>query len=359
MRLKNEGDHSTSAKNAKAIFGQKVDIDGDSTAELWEFMQKANEAQNRIIFAEIEPLKTVQNNKYPQISDDNPINIVLSIESEITGEEKTANTYALINDIIKAAKEKIPDEMSPVEKLQKLYCIIRDDFNIQAKDGLFQLSEGLVKENKAANCVLSSYIYIAVAHEMGWPLYYASSERHAFVYWKIDESKYFGFETTNGGGVSAKACNLIRREAKFALSNGINRLIADTFNNRGLVYNMSGEKGRAIDDYGNAINLKPDDPDSYNNRGVAYDEQGKFDLAIKDYSSAIELSGTEPDFYGNRGFAYFESGIYDKAIDDYSMVIKLKPEEPDTYKHRGDAYYELGKYKLAEEDFEMARKLSK
>jgi tetratricopeptide (TPR) repeat protein len=358
-RLKNEGDRTASAKNSKAIFGQNIDIDGDGTAELWEFMQKANETHNKSIFNEINPLKSIGNNNDPQISDDNPINLVLSVESEITGKEKTAYAHALISSIIVAAKEKIGEDTRPVEKLQKLFCIIRNDFHIHSEDGLFQISEGLTKESKAANCVLGSYIYIAVAHEMGWPLYYVSSERHAFVYWKTEEGGYFGFETTNGGGVSAKASNLIRREAKFALSAGVNRLIADVFNNRGLAYDMKGEKDKAIDDYNVAINLKTDDPDSYNNRGVAYDEEGKFDLAIKDYNTAIELSGAEPDFYGNRGFAYFESGLYDKAIDDYSVAIKLNPDESDTYKHRGDAYYELGKYKLADNDFETARKLSK
>jgi tetratricopeptide (TPR) repeat protein len=325
-RLKDEGDHTTSAKNSKAVFGQNIDIDGDNSVELWEFMQKANEAQNRTIFNEIKALQVVQNGKYPEISDDNPISIILSVESEITGKEKTGAAYAVINGIIQAAKEIITDEMGPVEKLQTLQGIIRNDFNIKPKDGLFQLSEELAKDRKAANCVLFSYLYIAVAHEMSWPILYASSERHAFIYCKIDESKYIGFfETTKDGGVGAKTRELIKREEKYAFNNDINRLIAETFNNRGLAYYLADRNDKAIDDFGKAIDLKGDDPDLYNNRGAAYDEEGNHDKAIIDYTKAIELSGVDPTFFNNRG----------------------------------DAYYELGKYGLAEKDWEMARQLSK
>ena len=59
-RLKTEGDKTTSASNAKALFGQDIDIDGDRTAEIWEFMQKVNEYRAKTVYPEVEGFKKIQ-----------------------------------------------------------------------------------------------------------------------------------------------------------------------------------------------------------------------------------------------------------------------------------------------------------
>jgi tetratricopeptide (TPR) repeat protein len=348
-RLKNEGDHTTSAKNAKAIFGKNMDIDGDNTVELWEIMQKANEAQNKIIFNEIKPLKTVQNSKYPFISDNNPIRIILSIESGITGEKKIAKAYILINNIIKVAKEKITSAMSPTEKLQKLYRIIRDDFNIQYGDTDL-LSEGLNKENRTVDCETGSFIFIAVAHEMGWPVYLLTSNDHAFVYWRFDDKNHFGFETTKRGGLAPEDGKLVDQAAESSYKNHSNYLFASAYFRRGYVCN----KLQAIKEYNRVIQLRPDHALAYSNRGATYRKLGVYEMAVSDYTNAIKFSPGYPDFYRNRAFSYYDLKRYDLAIKDFNVAIEKGSGGSSSYYCRGYALLNSSNYKLAVEDIAKA-----
>ena len=62
---------------------------------------------------------------------------------------------------------------------------------------------------------------------------------------------------------------------------------------RGNVYFSKRQYGRAIQDYGQAIALKPDFAAAYHNRSFTYSTMGQFDQAILDYDEAITRS---PDF---------------------------------------------------------------
>ena len=76
---------------------------------------------------------------------------------------------------------------------------------------------------------------------------------------------------------------------------------AETYYNRGLVYDNKGEIDRAIVDYNRAIELNPSYAEAYSNRGIAYQSQGDYDLALEDFSKAIELDPNSAVPYNNRG----------------------------------------------------------
>ena len=67
---------------------------------------------------------------------------------------------------------------------------------------------------------------------------------------------------------------------------------------------------------------------AYYNRGLAYNSKGQYDRAIQDYDQAIRL---KPDFalaYGNRGFSYLKKGSLrdlDQAIADSQQALRLDP----------------------------------
>ena len=61
----------------------------------------------------------------------------------------------------------------------------------------------------------------------------------------------------------------------------------------------------AIEDFNNAIRLKPDYAYTYNNRGIVYGELSQYQRAIEDFNTAI---GLKPDYakaYNNRALVYF------------------------------------------------------
>ena len=61
----------------------------------------------------------------------------------------------------------------------------------------------------------------------------------------------------------------------------------------------------------------------------------KYDRAIEDYNEALRL---KPDFaqaYSDRGAAWYFKGEYQKAIADYDQAIQLEPDNARAYTNRG------------------------
>ena len=126
---------------------------------------------------------------------------------------------------------------------------------------------------------------------------------------------------------------------------------AASYSNRGIAHDNLGQYQRAIEDYREAIRLKPDYAEAYNNRGAAYHNLGQKQRAIEDYNEAIRLKPYTAEAYNNRGAAYDNLGQKQRAIEDYNEAIRLKPDYVDAYYNRGLTYRELGQYKLAIEDY--------
>jgi tetratricopeptide (TPR) repeat protein len=65
--------------------------------------------------------------------------------------------------------------------------------------------------------------------------------------------------------------------------------LAIAYNNRGVAYRLKTEYDKAIDDFNEAIKLRPNYPNALNNRAVAYRNKGDLDHALADYDQAIAL----------------------------------------------------------------------
>jgi len=104
---------------------------------------------------------------------------------------------------------------------------------------------------------------------------------------------------------------------------------------RGLVYAKLLMHQQAIDDFNNAISIKPDLAEAYYTRGTYYGKsRGQYTLAIDDLNEAIRL---KPDYYeafNNRGIILNILGAYRKAIDDFHQAIKLYPDYADAFNNK-------------------------
>ncbi len=86
---------------------------------------------------------------------------------------------------------------------------------------------------------------------------------------------------------------------------------------------VKGDYDLALNDFNEAIKLKPTDVSVYLNRGRTYSNKKNYDLAIDDYNKVIELNPKEAMAYFNRGESYEKKGNALQAIGDYQKVLEL------------------------------------
>jgi tetratricopeptide (TPR) repeat protein len=125
----------------------------------------------------------------------------------------------------------------------------------------------------------------------------------------------------------------------------------------GLAYTNLEEYEKALENYGRAIELDPEDTVAYINRGVTFAGLKEYERALEDFGRAIELDPKDAGAYNNRGLAYADLKEYERALEDYERAIQLDPEDTVAYNNRGVAYAELKEYQLALEDYRRAIEL--
>jgi tetratricopeptide (TPR) repeat protein len=115
---------------------------------------------------------------------------------------------------------------------------------------------------------------------------------------------------------------------------------------------------KALNDFTEAIRLKPDVPEEYYNRGTSFLKLKRYDEAISDLSRAIQLRRDYSDAYNNRGVAYLESKRYANALGDFTEAIQLK-EDPQFYRNRAATWEAAGQHANALQDTQQADQLER
>lgn len=113
----------------------------------------------------------------------------------------------------------------------------------------------------------------------------------------------------------------------------------------------------ALDDYNKAIILIPDFDKAFHNRGIIYDNLGQFDLAMKDFEKALELAPNNFEIFINRGVVYGKMNQLDKAIEDFNKAIEINPRNSSAYSNRGLANNIAGNKESALQDYNKAIEL--
>lgn len=97
--------------------------------------------------------------------------------------------------------------------------------------------------------------------------------------------------------------------------------------------------------------------EDYFERGLKHQNVANQDFAIEDYTEAIRLKPDYSAAYLNRAVAFSSLKMYGKAIRDCDEVIRLAPNFGLGYNNRGVIYQQLSLYEEAQRDFEIAHRL--
>ncbi len=137
---------------------------------------------------------------------------------------------------------------------------------------------------------------------------------------------------------------------------------ATEFHFRGEARFERKEYAAAIEDFTQAIKLRPDFSKSLMFRGFALEVLGELERAIADFTKAMEIEPLAGVPYSARARVRLTKGDSDGAIADFTKAIELDPKEANKalyYRMRSDAYRLIGKVTLAAADKETADKLDK
>ena len=159
-------------------------------------------------------------------------------------------------------------------------------------------------------------------------------------------------EATNAETI--QGCDAVIRWAREST-----RDAAAAFYNRGIAYRNQGQFDRAIDDYDQALRLRPVFAEAWNDRGVAHHLKGDNGRAAADFSEAIRLKPDYAAAWFNRGGAWASLGRLDRAIADFDQALVLEPGDADVLLARGEVRRRAGAVAGGDADIAAGRQTRK
>jgi len=120
-----------------------------------------------------------------------------------------------------------------------------------------------------------------------------------------------------------KAIELLRKAT--ALDHKYADELAAVYQQRGYAAATNKQFQDAVNDYSEAIKLKPEDARIYEQRAAVEMKLNDNDKALADYSEAIKLKPNEARYYAYRSYIYELKGDVKSSMADAEKVLKLDP----------------------------------
>jgi tetratricopeptide (TPR) repeat protein len=126
---------------------------------------------------------------------------------------------------------------------------------------------------------------------------------------------------------------------------------------RGMVCLQMGRYEEALTDFGRIVNLDPRCAWALACRGEIYRMMEMHAEALIDFDQAIELNPDVAEVVAGRGETFRLLGLHAEALADLDSAIALKPDYGWAIVCRGKAHWQMGQYEKALSDFSRALKL--
>ena len=117
---------------------------------------------------------------------------------------------------------------------------------------------------------------------------------------------------------------------------------AAAFSARAQTLAQNGQNAEALAAYGSALNLDPHNAQTFYNRGLLYQAEKQYEFAIADFTSANGLTPQQPDPLIGRALCYISTNKLKEAAADLDEAVQLAPQNGQAWSTRGVAYEKLG-----------------
>ncbi len=185
--------------------------------------------------------------------------------------------------------------------------------------------------------------------------YWKTSEtlfRHAI---EVTKDNYLGHKGIGDALITQGRVDEAIEQYQEALRLKPNR--AESYNNLGLALHRKGRADDAISQYYQAIRLKPADATVRNNLAIALAGKGQTDEAIGQFQEALRLKPNSAEAHNNLGLALYRKGRNDEAISQYQEALRLKRNYPFACNNLGSALLKKGQIDEAIRQFQEALRL--
>ena len=126
---------------------------------------------------------------------------------------------------------------------------------------------------------------------------------------------------------------------------------------RGHIFARKGDHQRAVDEFTETIRLRPAYADAFHYRGISYFEQKNYPQAEKDFDKAIELNPKLGEAYYYRARTVRHSGNLSVALRDLNEALRINPKAAQWLYERGQVVSWMGEIDQAVADFTEAIRL--
>ena len=115
------------------------------------------------------------------------------------------------------------------------------------------------------------------------------------------------------------------------------------YNGMGMAYRAAGKAREAEHFLQRALSLDSKVIDTYNNLGIVYAESGRLEQAGAVYRKALEIDPTSAVMRYNLGAFYAQIGSLTQAVEQYKSAVALSPDMYQAHNNLALAYIALGK----------------
>jgi len=133
---------------------------------------------------------------------------------------------------------------------------------------------------------------------------------------------------------------------------------ADAQFNLGLASVQLGRLPEAIGHFERAVQIQPDHVRALNNLGVLLLQLGRPQEAIGHFEEMLRIKPDSAEAHGNLGVALMQLGRVPEAIGHFEQIIRLRPEDAEAHNAMGAALEKAGRVQDAIPQYEQALRLN-
>ncbi len=271
--------------------------------------------------------------RYPRLSEGNPLwDFMDIVELPFSSQSKRGMVLQQVNDLVGKVEHTVQDRKS-IRDLEALASYMPSAYRQSSL-----LTESFM--NGAFDCKTRSLVYLAVAHELHWPLIPVVLGTHLMVRWDDGGQFKMNYETTS---------DRFFDDSPYLERYGVWYPVRSMTAMRGLLWYMNAlvhaQHGRVremMSGIKHALGHDPSAAATWCNCAMLLYGTDLYDEALAFASEAGRLEPNSPFVHFVQGAARYRKGDVEQAMEDLDRAIALRPGLAEAHHYKGLAYHRIG-----------------